>query len=63
MRSLLLMPMIVVLTSCIYTEGQIINEPEDIVVSSKVYQYSPWNPCGSVDVTRPERVNHCPQVK
>ncbi|PJD92867.1 MAG: hypothetical protein CK424_04655 [Legionella sp.] len=63
MRSIILLPMIALLSSCIYTEGQIINEPEDVVVSSKVYKYTPWYPCGSPDITQPERSVNCPKRK
>lgn len=49
------------LSSCIYTEGQIIREPEDVVISSKAYQLTPWYPCHSMDITNAERQSTCPE--
>ncbi len=60
MRWLLLLLLFCLETSCIFVEGQIINEPEDVVVTSKMYQYLPEYPCHVVNVTEPERTtSHC----
>lgn len=51
MRWLILIPLFFLNPSCIYTEGSIIREPEDVIVSSKAYQLTPWHACQHTDVT------------
>ncbi|MCR9192571.1 MAG: hypothetical protein NXI01_07915 [Gammaproteobacteria bacterium] len=59
MRWLILTPVLFLLCSCIYTEGEIIEEPEDIAVSPKIYKYTPGYPCRSTNVTDPKRTTIC----
>ncbi|MBP6918187.1 MAG: hypothetical protein KBB94_04685 [Legionellaceae bacterium] len=47
MRWIILLPLSCLLTSCIFVEGQIIEEPKDVVVSPQAYQYLP-DSCQSV---------------
>ena len=59
MRWIILVPLSCLLTSCIFVEGQIIEEPKDVVVSPQAYQYLP-DSCQSVEVSKAERtVRHC----
>ncbi len=59
MKWIILLPLSCVLTSCIFVEGQIIEEPKDVVVSSQAYQYLP-DSCQSAEVSKEERtVRHC----
>ncbi|MDP3706116.1 MAG: hypothetical protein Q8R24_09440 [Legionellaceae bacterium] len=51
MKWITILPVIFLLTSCIYTEGTPIIEPRDVVVTPQVYQFAPWEQCGIVDVT------------
>lgn len=51
MRWIAVLPLIFLLTSCIYTEGTPIIEPQDVVVSPQVYQFQPWNRCNWPDVS------------
>lgn len=39
------------LSSCIFVEGQIIKEPEDIKVSDSLERFAYWDRCATVDVT------------
>lgn len=51
------------LTSCIFVEGQIIEEPKDVVISRQAYQLTPDFPCQSEDVTQAERIKYqCPLI-
>lgn len=59
MRWITLTPLLLLLSACIYTEGSLITEPQDIVVSPKVYQLTPWYPCHATDVTAAERQKRC----
>lgn len=62
MRCIILLPLFGLLTSCIFVEGSIIEEPKDVVVSRQAYQFTPDYPCQSVDVTGAEReTHHCPR--
>lgn len=59
MRWIMLLPLSCLLTSCIFVEGQIIEEPKDVVVSSNAYQLTPDFPCQqSLDVTKAECIDH-----
>lgn len=55
MRWIILMPVCWLLTACIYTEGQYITEPEDIVVSPNVYCLTPNYPCDGKDLGQPSK--------
>ena len=59
MRGIILIPVVCILTSCIYVEGQIIKEPEDVVVPPQVYQFNADDLCQNMDVSQPQRVAHC----
>lgn len=51
MKWLATLPFFLVLSACIYTEGTPIIEPQDVVVSPRVYQLAPCEQCGTADVT------------
>ncbi len=51
MKWIAILPLCLMLSACIYTEATPIIEPQDVVVSPKVYQLAPWEQCGTVDVT------------
>ncbi len=61
MRWISLVPLIILLSGCIYTEGTFIKEPEDVVVSPKVYRLTPWYPCQSIDVSQPKPKKNFPK--
>lgn len=61
MRWISLVPLMILLSGCIYTEGTFITEPEDVLVSPKVYRLTPWYPCQSTDVSEPEHPKKCAQ--
>jgi hypothetical protein len=61
MRWISLVPLIILLSGCIYTEGTFITEPEDVVVSPKVYQLTPWYPCQSTNVSQAKCTKKCSQ--
>jgi hypothetical protein len=58
MKWLQLTPLFALLTSCIFTEGQIIEEPKDIVIPPSAYYFTPNYPCNSTDVTQAEKQTH-----
>lgn len=39
------------LSSCIFVEGQIIKEPQDIKVSNDLEKFAYWDRCATVDVS------------
>jgi hypothetical protein len=41
----------ILLSSCIFVEGQIIKEPQDIEVSKDLERFAYWERCATVDVT------------
>ncbi|MDP3562219.1 MAG: hypothetical protein Q8R83_08600 [Legionellaceae bacterium] len=51
MKWIAISPLFFLLTSCIFTEGTMIVEPEDIAVTPQAYQFAPFTQCGVVDVT------------
>ena len=61
MRWIGLLAISCLLSACIFVEGQIIEEPEDVVISPHLYQYIPDYPCQSTSVTAETRlVKRCP---
>ncbi|MCX7090791.1 MAG: hypothetical protein NTU48_05010 [Legionellales bacterium] len=52
MRWIILGPLICLITSCIYAEGTVIEEPEDIVVKPRKLGC----PCQSIEVTQPKKI-------
>lgn len=52
MKWILTIPIVLLLSSCLFVEGQIIEEPEDVVVTSSVEKFAVWDKCGLVDVTK-----------
>ncbi len=62
MRWIILSPLFLLITSCIIAEGTIIEEPEDVVVSPKMYQFTPDYPCQSMDVTKPKQIVQASRV-
>lgn len=61
MRWIALSPLFFLITSCIYTEGQVIREPEDVVIPAQIYQFTPNYPCQNTIVTKPQQTVRCPQ--
>ncbi len=52
MKWLIVFPLFLMLSACIYTEGTPIIEPQDVVVSPQVYTLAPCEQYGTVDVTK-----------
>lgn len=52
MRWIILGPLICLITSCIYAEGTIIEEPEDVVVKQRRLGCH----CQSIEVTEPIKI-------
>ena len=45
------------LSSCLYVEGQVIEEPKDIKVRDSQDRLAYWERCGTVDVTEKNNKN------
>lgn len=58
MRWMLMTPLCCLLSACIFVEGQIIQEPKDIVIPASAYQFPLKYPCHSLDVTQAECMDH-----
>ncbi len=43
------------LSSCIYVEGQVIKEPQDVKVRDSLERFAYWERCATVDVTEPSK--------
>lgn len=46
-----------ILSSCIYVEGQVIQEPKDIKVRDSLERFAYWERCATVDVTKKNKSN------
>lgn len=51
MKLILIFLTTLLLSACIYTEGSIIKEPQDVVVRDSITKFGYCEDCGSVDVT------------
>lgn len=48
---LLIIILSLILSSCIYVEGQIIQEPKDVKIRDSSERFAYWERCATVDVT------------
>lgn len=59
MRWIILTPLFLLLSACIYTEGVFVTEPKDVVVPTEAYLLTPLFPCNTSDITKSKQTKSC----
>lgn len=54
MKWLLPLLLLILLSSCLYIEGAVIEEPKDVVVDNSLSRFAVWEKCGLIDVSNPD---------
>ena len=55
MKNLITFTLTLLIAGCLYVEGDIIEEPKDVVIGDSVTKFAPWERCATVDVTAPHK--------